>query len=72
MQAGLGVTVLPTEMVPEDMVSVSARLRLPKLSDTEIVLYQAPGHVSPAVQLLSTTIVAALERRVAVPATVGS
>ncbi|KQQ21381.1 LysR family transcriptional regulator [Methylobacterium sp. Leaf123] len=68
VQAGLGVTVLPTEMIPADMVSVSGRLQLPKLPDTEIVLYQAPGHVSLAAELLSTTIVAALERRVAWPA----
>ncbi len=69
MQAGLGVTVLPMEMIPRDMVSVSARFQLPKLSDTEIVLYQAPGHVSPAAELLSTTIVAAMERRGAVSTT---
>ncbi|MHB2205690.1 LysR substrate-binding domain-containing protein [Methylobacterium sp. CM6257] len=67
VQAGLGVTVLPTEMIPADMISVSARLQLPKLPDTEIVLYRAPGHVSPAAELLSSTIIAALEQRVAVP-----
>ncbi|MCJ2101357.1 LysR substrate-binding domain-containing protein [Methylobacterium sp. E-046] len=68
VQAGLGVTVLPTEMIPADMVSVSGCLQLPKLPDTEIVLYQAPGHVSPAAELLAATIVAALERRVVAPA----
>lgn len=66
VQAGLGVTVLPTEMIPADMVSVSARLQLPKLPDTEIVLYRAPGHVTPAAELLSSTIIAALEQRVVV------
>ncbi|KAA0124812.1 LysR family transcriptional regulator [Methylobacterium sp. P1-11] len=62
VQAGLGVTVLPTEMIPANMISVSAGLQLPKLPDTEIVLYRAPGHVSPAAELLSSTIVAALEQ----------
>lgn len=66
VQAGLGLTVLPTEMIPADMVSVSARLQLPKLPDTEIVLYRAPGHVTPAAELLSSTIIAALEQRVVV------
>lgn len=66
VQAGLGVTVLPTEMIPADMVSVSARLQLPKLPDTEIVLYRAPGPVTPAAELLSSTIIAALEQRVVV------
>ena len=54
-------------MGPADMVSGSGRLQLPKLPDTEIVLYQAPGHVSAAAELLSSTIVAALERRVVAP-----
>ncbi|MFC6742201.1 LysR substrate-binding domain-containing protein [Methylobacterium tardum] len=62
VQAGLGVTVLPTEMIPANMISVSARLQLPKLPDTEIVLYRAPGHVSPAAELLTSTIIAALEQ----------
>ncbi|MGT2488963.1 hypothetical protein ACU4GA_29910 [Methylobacterium oryzae CBMB20] len=52
------------------MVTVSGRLALPKLPDTEIVLYQAPGQVSPAAELLSSTIVAALERRVVAPAAI--
>lgn len=62
VQAGLGVTVLPTEMIPANMISVSARLQLPKLPDTEIVLYRAPGHVSPAAELLTSAIIAALEQ----------
>lgn len=70
IQAGLGVTVLPTEMIPVDRISVSARLQLPKLPDTEIVLYRAPGHVSPAAELLPSTIVAALEQRVGAANTV--
>ncbi|AWN42307.1 LysR substrate-binding domain-containing protein [Methylobacterium durans] len=62
VQAGLGVTVLPTEMVPAGLISVSTRLHLPKLPDTEIVLYRAPGSLSPAAELLALTIVASLEQ----------
>lgn len=67
VQAGLGVTVLPTEMIPAGLVSVDTRLRLPKLPDTEIVLYRAPGPLSPAAELLSSTIIAALERHLPNP-----
>lgn len=67
VQAGLGVTVLPTEMIPAGLVSVDTRLRLPKLPDTEIVLYRAPGPLSAAAELLSSTIIAALERHVPNP-----
>jgi DNA-binding transcriptional LysR family regulator len=70
VQAGLGVTVLPTEMIPANMISISARLELPKLPDTEIVLYRAPGHVSPAAELLASTIVAALEQGATGPNTI--
>lgn len=60
VQAGLGVTVLPTEMIPLGLISVSSRLQLPKLPDTEIVLYRAPGSLSPAAELLALAIIASL------------
>ncbi|MBX9930546.1 MAG: LysR family transcriptional regulator [Methylobacterium sp.] len=63
VQAGLGITVLPTEMVPAGLVSVAVQLNLPKLPDTEIVLYRAPGVLSRAAELLSDTIKTSLERR---------
>lgn len=63
VQAGLGVTVLPTEMIPPGLISVSCRLQLPKLLDTEIVLYRAPGSLSPAAELLAMAIVASLEKQ---------
>ncbi|MGE7157615.1 LysR substrate-binding domain-containing protein [Methylorubrum rhodesianum] len=60
VQAGLGVTVLPTEMIPPGLISVSSRLQLPKLPDTEIVLRRAPGTLSPAAELLAVTIITAI------------
>lgn len=71
VQAGLGITVLPTEMVPAGLVSVSSRLNLPKLPDTEIVLYRAPGTLTRAADLLSQTITASLERQSAPSPIVG-
>ncbi len=56
------MTVLPTEMVPAGLVSIGARPELPTLPDTEIVLYGAPGTLSPAAELLSVAIIAELER----------
>jgi len=63
VRGGLGVTVLPTEMIPPGLISVGRRLSLPKLSDTEIVLYRAPGPLTPAAELLSMAIVGALEQQ---------
>ncbi|WP_289015691.1 LysR substrate-binding domain-containing protein [uncultured Methylobacterium sp.] len=56
VKAGLGVTVLPIEMIPAGLVSVASRLALPKLADTEIVLYRAPGRLSQAADLLASSI----------------
>lgn len=38
VKAGLGVTVLPANMLPEGVPAVRAEFRLPKLADAEIVL----------------------------------
>jgi DNA-binding transcriptional LysR family regulator len=62
VKAGLGVTVLPIEMVPQGLVSMGSRLSLPKLADTEIVLYRAPGGLSQAAELLATSITEFLMR----------
>lgn len=62
VKAGLGITVLPTEMVPAGLVSVASRLSLPKLADTEIVLYRAPGGLSQAAELLASSITEFLRR----------
>ena len=60
VQAGLGITVLPTEMIPAGLVSVTSRLSLPKLADTEIALYRAPGTLSQAAELLASSIIESL------------
>ena len=61
VRAGLGVTVLPREMVPPGLIVLGeAERRLPPLPDTEIVLYRAQG-VSRAADLLAEHIVHSLE-----------
>jgi DNA-binding transcriptional LysR family regulator len=62
VRAGLGVTILPREMVPPDLVVLGeATYRLPALPATEIVLYRAPGAASPAATRLGDHIVQSLE-----------
>lgn len=66
MKAGLGVTVLPKEMVPAGLVLLGEdEHRLPALPDTEIVLYRAPGALSRPAELLAEHIVHSLEAEVA-------
>lgn len=61
VRAGLGLTVLPKDMVPPDlMVLPEQSLGLPILDDTEIALIEAPGLSLPA-QRLRDVIVRALE-----------
>jgi DNA-binding transcriptional LysR family regulator len=60
VQAGLGITVLPTEMIPAGLVSITSKLSLPKLADTEIALYRAPGALSQAAELLASSIIETL------------
>ncbi len=62
VRAGLGLTVLPREMVPPDLVVLGeAEHRLPVLPATAIVLYRAPGARSPAADRLGDHIVQSLE-----------
>lgn len=58
VRAGLGVTVLPKDMVPEDLTVLSD---MPPLADTEIALITA-GQLSPPAQRLAETITRELER----------
>lgn len=52
VRAGLGVTVLPKEMVPADLVILDEDLMdLPSLRDTEIALVSATGLNAPAERL---------------------
>ncbi|QCK88012.1 LysR family transcriptional regulator [Phreatobacter aquaticus] len=61
VRAGLGITVMPREMVPANLVVLGAADDgLPVLPDAEIVLYEAPGKAAPAVARLAGHIVQAL------------
>ncbi|MDE2410298.1 MAG: LysR family transcriptional regulator [Sphingomonadales bacterium] len=61
VSAGLGITVLPREMVPPHLTAVTEDPDLPPLYDTEIALIEAPG-LSDTAHRLAQHIVAALER----------
>ncbi len=61
VQAGLGITVLPKEMVPAGLRFVGADNELPTLPDTEVVLYRAPGDLPRAIALLAEHIAQSLE-----------
>lgn len=61
VNAGLGITVLPREMVPSYLAPITDDPALPPLYDTEIALIEAAG-LSQTARRLSQHIVAALER----------
>lgn len=61
VRAGLGVTILPKEMVPSGFLMLGTQEGFPELDDTEIALVAAPGTQSPAVQRLAEHIVRSLE-----------
>lgn len=61
VKAGLGVSVLPREMVPDNLAQVGADAGLPALEDTEIALLEAPA-LSPTARMLGQHIIEALER----------
>jgi DNA-binding transcriptional LysR family regulator len=61
VRAGLGVTVLPKDMVPADFIVVEEASGAPDLSDTEIALMRAPAISRPA-ERLAGHIVHSLER----------
>jgi len=63
VRAGLGVTVLPREMVPAGLITLGVEDGLPALDDTEIALLEAPGPLSRPSKLLAEHIIASLERR---------
>lgn len=64
VRAGLGVTVLPRDMVPDGLTTLGTGEHLPLLDDTEIALIQAPGTLSRSALRLGEHIVSALERGV--------
>jgi len=59
--AGLGITVLPREMVPAHLTAIVDDADLPALYDTEIALIEAAG-LSDTAHRLAQHIHAALER----------
>ena len=61
VKAGLGITVLPFEMVPQGLTALGEESGLPPLYDTEIALIEAPG-LSDTAHRLAQHIIAALER----------
>lgn len=60
-RAGLGVTVLPSDMLPPDVLPLPGSLGLPDLADAEIALMSREG-LSPAGQMLVDHITHALEK----------
>jgi len=67
VRAGLGVTVLPKEMVPPGLVLLGEEHSLPTLPDAEIVLYRAPGALPRAAELLAEHIIHSLETSAGAP-----
>lgn len=61
VNAGLGITVLPREMVPPYLKPIIDDPELPALHDTEIALIEAPG-LSQTAHRLAQHIITALER----------
>jgi len=61
VRAGLGITILPKEMVTAGFHIADAEHDLPDLADTEIALYRAPGVLPKAAELLAEHIVRSLE-----------
>ncbi len=63
LRAGLGLTVLPHDMVPPDMIELGDADGLPPLPDAEIALIRAKAARPRAANLLGDIILAALDRR---------
>lgn len=61
VRAGLGVTVLPKEMVSPGLAILGPDHALPTLEDTEIILLKATSPLSKAVDMLAEHIVRSLE-----------
>ena len=60
VKAGLGVTVLPQNMLPYGVHSIRNELKLPQLADAEIALIKREG-ISKAAEMLAVHIVHSLE-----------
>jgi DNA-binding transcriptional LysR family regulator len=62
LRAGLGVTALPDEMVPDDLTKFGAQHGFPPLSDVEIALIRAGNTLPVAAERLANFILASLNR----------
>lgn len=60
LRAGLGVTVLPTEMAPDDLVKFGADHGFPPLADAEIALVRAGKTLPVAAERLANFILVSL------------
>ncbi len=61
LRAGLGVTALPTEMVPEDLVKFGPDRGFPALPDVEVALIRASKALPVAAERLANFILASLD-----------
>lgn len=61
LRGGLGISVLPREMAPDDLTILTEDL--PKLQDAEIALIKARGGTFPAAERLAEYILTALDRQ---------
>jgi len=61
LRGGLGVSVLPREMAPDDLTILTEDL--PHLQDAEIALIKARGGALPAAERLADYILSALDRQ---------
>jgi DNA-binding transcriptional LysR family regulator len=61
LRAGLGVTALPTEMVPEDLMKFGPDRGFPILADVEIALIRASKTLPVAAERLANFILASLD-----------
>lgn len=61
VQEGLGLAVLPREMVPAHLATITADAQLPILHETEIALIESAG-IADTAHRLAQHVVAALER----------
>lgn len=60
VKAGLGITVLPQNMLPNGVHSIRNELKLPQLADAEIALIKREG-ISKAAEMLAVHIVHSIE-----------
>lgn len=61
LRGGLGLSVLPREMAPDDLTILTEGL--PKLADAELALLKARGAAPPAAERLADYILSALDRQ---------